>query len=366
MKVAFLSSRLGFTGGLEKYTSFLAEAFVQAGCEVTLLTTEEGSLDGIEVIQISKRHKFSLKHHTLFDKSCNSWLQAHTQDVVFGMERNSFQTHYRAGSGVHAAYLQRRAMHEPFTKRISFAFNPLHKKILSLEKSAFENPSLQKLFTNSHMVKEEILQHYKTPEEKIEVVHNGVQWHTFEKPFAASLQKAQKNSFELLFIGNGYRRKGLDYLLKGLSLLPHRDFHLSVVGKEKNIPFYQNLSYKLRLEKEIFFYGPQSDVITFYQQADALAIPSIYDPFANVTLEALAMGLFVISSMHNGGHEILTSENGTTIESLKDPSSVATAIANAMDRPKNRSRSEKIRKSVRRLDFSSQLAKIVTNTLAPF
>ena len=44
----------------------------------------------------------------------------------------------------------------------------------------------------------------------------------------------------------------------------------------------------------------------FYQMADALVIPSFYDPFANVTVEALAMGLFVLSSKHNGGPEILT------------------------------------------------------------
>lgn len=364
MKVTFLCSRFGFMGGLEKYTSFLAKAFVQAGCQVTLLTTESGPLESVEVIQVSKRHKFSLRHHSSFDLRCNDWLKAHPQDVVFGMERNSFQTHYRAGSGVHAAYLGQRALHEPLLKRLSFACNPLHRKILSLEKSAFHNSSLQTLFTNSRMVKEQILQHYKTPEEKIQVVHNGVEWQNFEKPFSSSLQNEPKSGFEFLFIGNGYRRKGLDYLLKGLAALPHRDFHLSVVGKEKNWPFYHTLCRKLGLEKEVSFYGPQSDIIPFYQKADALIIPSIYDPFANVTLEALAMGLFVVSSLHNGGHEILNPGRGSVIQQLTDPSSVAAALAVALENPKTPTSAQKIRESVRELDFSSQLAKIVSKTLS--
>lgn len=362
--VCFLSSRFGFIGGLEKYTFFLAKAFVHVGCDVTLLTTEESSLEGATVIQIAKRHKFSLKQHTLFDKSCNRWLEAHPHDIVFGMERNSFQTHYRAGSGVHAAYLHQRMMHEPFLKRLSFTCNPLHRKILSLEKQAFHNPRLLKIFTNSHMVKEEIVHYYKTPEEKIEVVHNGVEWQEFERPFLASLQKRQRSSFELLFIGNGYRRKGLDYLLKGLSLLPHRDFHLSVVGKEKKATFYNALCRKLGLEKEVSFYGPRRDILPFYQMADALAIPSIYDPCANVTLEALAMGLFVISSLHNGAHEILSPERGTIIEKLTDPASVAAALEQGLKHPKTAPSATKIRESVRELDFSSQLSKIVAQTLS--
>ncbi len=56
----------------------------------------------------------------------------------------------------------------------------------------------------------------------------------------------------------------------------------------------------------------------FYQLADALAIPSFYDPFANVTVEALAMGLFVVSSRSNGGFEILDPSKGIIIENLSE------------------------------------------------
>ena len=69
----------------------------------------------------------------------------------------------------------------------------------------------------------------------------------------------------------------------------------------------QALAAKLNIQRRVTFFGPQKEIRPFYQFADALVIPSFYDPFANVTVEALAMGLFVVSSKSNGGHEILIS-----------------------------------------------------------
>ena len=67
-------------------------------------------------------------------------------DIVFGMERNRFQTHIRAGNGVHAAFLKSRLASEGVLKYGMCLINPLHRKILELEKEGFENPKLKKIF----------------------------------------------------------------------------------------------------------------------------------------------------------------------------------------------------------------------------
>lgn len=214
------------------------------------------------------------------------------------------------------------------------------------------------------MVRDEALCHYDIPEEKITVVHNGVEWHELEAPFQRSLERTKSKKYELLFIGNGYKRKGLDILLQALVPLKEEGIHLSVVGKEKKLQSYKHMVQKLRLEDMVTFHGPQNSTIPFYQKSDAVIIPSIYDPFANVTMEALAMGLYVVSSKSNGGHEVLTSDNGDIIDNLYDQDSVTASLRKALFHPKTKTSAEAIRESVRKYDFKQQLEKIVTLTLS--
>jgi len=288
------------------------------------------------------------------------------------MDRTRHQTHIRAGNGVHAAFLKRREQMEGNYNSFKKALNPLNQTILKIEKDAFESPELKILFTNSHMVKKEVLTYYQTPPEKIQVVHNGVEWNEMSKDFNHWTEEKQSicdelsldaSRYHFLFIGNGYKRKGLTPLLKALSVLPFKDFHLSVLGKDRDITKFIKLVENLGLKEQVSFFGPRPDIRRFYQFADSLVIPSFYDPFANVTVEALAMGLFVVSSTSNGGHEILKGENGTIIEDLLSPDAFSKALTTAITRPKTWIRSQSIRNSVKHLDFSDQLTTLIDSTL---
>jgi UDP-glucose:(heptosyl)LPS alpha-1,3-glucosyltransferase len=371
MKVALLKMQAKSRGGLEKYAGRIAAGFVKKGAEVTLLTTESSVTTGAasQVFPVCKWPGF-LKLEQ-FDRSVARWLQENRADIVFGMERNRMQTHIRLGNGVHAAYLKSRLASEGRIKYALCLINPLHRKLLDLEKSAFEHPKLKKIFVNSRMVRSDILEHYPTVDPaKIELVHNGVEWEEHRIPFSkwqegksAALKKfgLDGSDLQLLFIGHGYKRKGLEPLLKALSAWPRKDFHLSVIGKEKNLQRYQNLVERLGLKGKVRFFGPQKEVIPFYQMADALAIPSFYDPFANVTLEALSFGLFVVSSNKNGGYEILSASNGAVIENIASPES----IASCLDRcpRKTKESAGQIRASIEHFDFSNQLAKLIDGCL---
>ncbi|MFS8563211.1 MAG: glycosyltransferase family 4 protein [Rhabdochlamydiaceae bacterium] len=160
--------------------------------------------------------------------------------------------------------------------------------------------------------------------------------------------------YHFLFIGHNFERKGLRELLIALSQLKFKNFHLSVVGEDKNSAYYQTLAKKLGLFSQVSFWGKIENTLPFYQRADCLVIPSLYDPFANVTVEALAMGLFVISSATNGGKEVLTEESGVVIEGNL---SFVGALEYALSKPKTLLSSQKIRDSVKHLDFEVQLNK---------
>ena len=263
---------------------------------------------------------------------------------------------YRSSNGVHAANLQIRRKLEGFFKGISFALNPLHRLLLKIEKESFEHPELQMVFTNSHMVRSQILEFYATDPKKIHVIHNGVEWNEMETDFQHWPRLSrERDQYHFLFIGHNFHRKGLKNLLDALSCVKNPDFHLSVVGRDKNEEWFKSYAEKLLLKDKVSFYGTMPSIRPFYQCADALVIPSFYDPFANVTVEALAMGLFVISSKTNGAHEILTPESGKIFENQEE---LVSALEAAMEKPKSWESSVKIRNSVRHLDFSDQLTKL--------
>lgn len=374
-KVALMISEGAKQGGLQKYALRVAHAFAEKGCEVTFLTLGEipsVPQSSVRFVSVGPRLPLSVLNLWSYDRACQRYLERYPVDIAFGFDRTRFQTHLRAGNGVHAAYLERRSLTDSFLKRFSFQVNPLHQSILHFERKAFESRDLQTLFTNSYMVRQEILKHYRTDPDKIEVVHNGVEWQAWQQAFDQWKEVRQElldtlqlpsSAFYFLFVGHGYQRKGLHFLLKGLQALASQEAHLFVIGRDSHPGEAKDLATKLGLRERVHFLGERRDVLKFYQAADAAVIPSLYDPFANVTVEALAMGLFTLSSRYNGGAEVLSPLNGALIEELTDPASVAQALALAMNQPKRQETALQIRESIRHLDFSHQLQRVVEKTL---
>ena len=376
-EIVLLKSRLDKQGGAEKYTWRLSDAFLRQNCRVTLLTSgtlpPQKNTPHLTIHSLTKKRMLSVSNVHAFDAFCQKHLsQANKSHPIFGLDHNSFQTHLRASNGVHAAYLNHRKRVDSTLKSLSFHLNPLHRTLLAIEKTSFTHPALKCLIVNSHLVKKEVLEYYDVNPKKIDVVHNGVEWNEKEAPFASWLSSKEqqcktlhlsKDTFHFLFLGHNFHRKGLTFLLKGLSLLRDESVHLSIVGKDKNEGAFRHLAKQLKLDKHVHFWGPCQDPTPFFQLADALVIPSTYDPFANVTVEALAMGVYVVSSKTNGGHEVLTQESGCTIDSLTDPDSVASALKKALNHKKNKESAATIRNSIQHLDFSKQLLQITQRVL---
>lgn len=367
-KIYFLKRELNNKGGLEKAAKAIISLFSKRGWETHLLTCGAGIPSDYCLHQMKRKKGLSFQKVLSFDKNCQSFLSKRKDSIIFGLDRNSFQTHLRAGNGCHLSYLLSRKKTDTRFKTFSFSLNPLHRLILSIEKKSFENQELRTLFTNSHMVKNQILSHYNLDEKKIIVVHNGVEWQELQTPFNRSLEKRpfetlhlNPDAIQLLFIGNNYFRKGLLPLLKGLSHFKKTPFELSVLGKEKNISYFKKVSCDLGLEKKVTFFNSQ-DPLPFYQCADIVTIPSYYDPFSNVTLEALAMGNFVLTSQSNGGNEVLTNQNGTIIKDLDCSEEWIEKLGIAFNHFKTKDSAIQIRQSVKYLEFSNQIDKIIAKT----
>lgn len=335
-------------GGLEKFSSLLSKKLIAQGHEVCIPAFFSGKL-------------FSYQKVLDFNRKALQWQENNFFDIALGLDRIAKQTHLRAGNGVHAAYLDQRRKECSLFRRLSFEINPLHQALLNIEKQAFQNPDLKKLFVNSHLAAKEVLSYYQTDPAKICVVHNGADFEETESSFASwpKLQKTfcqehrlPEDAIHLLFIGHGFQRKGLDLLLKALALVKETPIHLSILGEDKRKQHYQHLAEKLYLQSKVRFFSKRAP-LPLYAMADALVLPTRYDPFANVTVEALCMGLFVVTSEKNGGKEILTPQTGSLIEQLSDPEELKEKILQIPKKTKETA--SFIRESVSHLSLQNQL-----------
>lgn len=375
-RVVLFKQELRAKGGLEKATSRIANSFVEKGCEVSIVTATEAafcpSIPGVATISLPVRGWLPHARLKSWDEICRSYISHHPSDIVLSFDRTTRQTHIRAGNGIHAAYLKHRSLRSSPLKKTSFSFNPLHRTLLRLEKEAFENPNLRRVIVNSSMVRKEAIEHYGVDPKLLHVIHNGVEWTELDPYFqswpsmreeAAREIGSDPAAFHFLFAGHEYGRKGLESLLYGLSLLQGSDARLIVVGRDRNIASYRRLARQLGL-RHVYFLGPRNDLYRFYALADAAVVPSLYDPFANVTIEALAMGLFVVSSKHNGGCEVLDKNRGAVIADLDDPDAMAESLAIAMQHPKTEESALAIRYSVRHLDYPLHLERFTAACLS--
>ena len=140
------------------------------------------------------------------------------------------------------------------------------------------------------------------PSDRIRIIPNGVDLKEF-----AGLPPRRPNgdTTELLFVGRCYpRQKGLEYLVKALPFLRSREsIRLTIVGEDwGGVAMLQSLARALGVERQIAFRGalPRDEVIQAYASADIFVLPSLFEPFGIVLLEAMAAGLPVVASAVGG------------------------------------------------------------------
>jgi UDP-glucose:(heptosyl)LPS alpha-1,3-glucosyltransferase len=378
VRVAIIKSNYTPYGGGEKYTLKVIEAFRERGINVTLLAARGGGFrgipfkgDGFRLVELSRIPYNNLLKLLSFNSSVTAFLNREKFDIVLGMDRTERQTHVRAGGGSHAAWIKRRSAYESPLKRLSFRINPFHLAMIDMERKAFTSPGLRKIITNSCLVKDEIAGSYGVPERKMAVVHNGVEWDELGNAFEEGLLKKEvlfselgleKDRHYYIFVGSGYARKGLGQAIRAMGRLPEYT-SLLVIGKDKNEDEYKRLAQELGLAGRVRFFGPQKKetVNKFLQAADAFVLPTVYDPFSNATLEALAMGLYVVTTPSNGCSEVLGPGAGSIIPDILDIESVADAMQKALG---THAEKREIRDSVRHLAFKRQLGKFMDECLA--
>ncbi len=298
------------TGGAEQYLRRLAAALTAEGHDPTLFASPEWPRD-----QWPADTRIEVVHGrgpAAFANGLERLAARQRCDLLVSLERVWICDCYRAGDGVHRAWLERRARFEPGWRGVLRDWNPKHRQLLALEKSLFSRNGARFVIANSHLVRHEITTYYPAyPPERIAVVHNGLPPAHFTPGDAGGRTRARlalglaTDDLALLFAGTGWERKGLACALEAMSRLPaSARVRLLVAGRGNPRPYLRRMARPVAAR--VRFLGPVRDMAAVYAAADLFVLPTIYDPFSNACLEAFAAGLPVLTTRANGFAEILT------------------------------------------------------------
>jgi UDP-glucose:(heptosyl)LPS alpha-1,3-glucosyltransferase len=306
LRLALVRRGYSSTGGAEAYLKRLARGVIEAGHEVQLITTNEWPEDQWPFGTITR-----LRAESVFgfaDELEQIRPQLHC-DALLSLERVWSCDVYRAGDGVHRAWLSRRRKFELPLKQFARALNRKHRDLLHLEESLFVGRKAGRVIVASQMVKKEIVDLYGYPADRIDIVHNGVPLDKFR--FDPELRQKSREDLKLkpdqtalLFAGSGWERKGLLFAIQAMALCKNRKMRLLVAGRG-NEKLYKTKRLRFWREEPVRFLGEVADIVRVYAAADIFILPTMYDPFSNACLEALACGLPVITTRSNGFSEII-------------------------------------------------------------
>lgn len=346
MRIGFVRRGHSRTGGAEAYMLRLARSLRELGHICPLITSGDWPADRWPSGEI---HRLPA---TSPDAFARAFRAASTGcDIHFSLERVPGCEVFRAGDGVHAAWLERRKAFEPLWKRLARTLNRKHSRIVALEREVFDPANTQAVIANSRMVRDEILARYSYPPDRVAVVYNGITPAPPAIDRAAARQRfgIDPSSFCPLFLGTGWERKGLATALRAAEMMDGTQ--LLVAGRGP-ADIYRS--------RNAVFAGPVHEVSALFAAADLLVLPTWYDPFSNACLEALAAGLPVITTTANGFSEIIQSGiHGEVVE----PGD-ALACAEAMEAWRRNNRHAEAREACLALAGEYSMERNTTETLA--
>ena len=327
LDIAITHMRHAMTGGVERYLNYIASYLADLGHNVTIICRSHKEKPHPKVSFVVLRPLAFGSAHRIktFADAVEKHLKSHRYDIVYGLGRTYSQDVMRLSGGSHLTYLEKShyLTHNRFLDYLSLSFLR-HKVKIDIERKALTSHLPRKVICNSNMVKQDIMKRYGVPEERLVVIHNGTDIDRFNadnhrekvEELCKQLSLAETERV-CLFLGTGYKRKGLDLVMKAFSKYLRRnpECKLLVAGYDSDIAEFKDLATKLSISDSTIFLGGRRDPEVLFAASDLYLLPTRYDPFANSTVEALASGLPVITSENNGGCELIAqNSNGSVIK----------------------------------------------------
>ena len=260
-------------------------------------------------------------------------------DVVVSFGRSLDSDVLRSGGGTHLGFLKCLGKTGGVIRRCWQRISPYHLSLLSIEKRQFKSARSAKDYCGirprSKAIFLQIMASMKIGSRFsiMESIH--LRFHPSKR---ATLRRSIREHWKIpadaalvLFVGSGFRRKGLDRILSLWRSTRLAHVYLMIIGSDARMRHYQNWAYSVGRDR-IIFAGRQEDVENYYAAADILILPALQEAFGNVVLEALASGLPVVTSRNVGAAELLSGRlRQGIVENPEEPSEMENTILSLLE-----------------------------------
>ena len=308
MHVALVKRRCSLKyGGGERYSVNLARGLVNLGHRVTIIGEEidEPLLEHVNFVPVRVNHFASWTKNRSFARNAAAASRETACDVVYALCPTTEADAIRVTSRIHPEWMAIRYPHS--WQHWVQAYNPRHSAIISLERECYAlAPRIKTVVAQSSLDARLLVQHYNIKPGKIRIIHNGVDgelFHPREKAFADSVRESLEipEGAHLMVLAGGValRGKGLESLLQAMSFCSNRRLFLAVLSGGASLP-WQQMARRLGLSSRVRFIARRDDFSRFLAAADLFVLPTVYEPFPNVVLEAMACGVPVLTTRKSG------------------------------------------------------------------
>jgi UDP-glucose:(heptosyl)LPS alpha-1,3-glucosyltransferase len=371
MRIALVKRRYSLRhGGSERYCVNLARRLMALGHEVTVIGESiDAELAGeVNFIPVTVNRWSSWTANRSFAVSSGVAARAGRFDIVYGLGRAFGLDAVRVTERLQSHWV-RVNYHPAWWSRVQ-RWNPRHRTLIELERRIYQSESVRRVVTQSQLDRRLVMEYYSVPEEKIRTIYNGVDLSTFH-PGVRQYRLDVRDRWQippdaplLLFASMDFAGKGLRAILNAMSQLKNRDARLLVLGTGP-IPKFQRIAEKLDITRRVQFAGRRDGIERYYGAADLFLLPTAYEPFPNVNLEAMACGTPVVTTNSSGSADVIREgETGYFISGVN----AVEEIADRIERHLNLSPEQVAAMSARCWETARQLPieRNVEQTLAVF
>lgn len=340
IRLAIVRQKYRPDGGAERFISHVMKVLENSRIKLNIITRQwSGEQQPDWLVHLCNPNKWGrISRERGFANTAKQCWQQERFDLVQSHERITGCDIFRAGDGVHKVWLEQRARILSAPQRWLTKLSRYHHYILAMEHELFHSSKLKKIICNSAMVRADIMCYYGIKEDKISLIYNTIDQQHFtpansQQRWAARIALSlPQHSCVLIYVGSGFKRKGLRQVINAIA---STDRYLIVVGQDKNLDHYLALAKSLGCISRLRFTGIINNVLTCYHAADALILPTLYDPFPNVIIEAMSCGLPIITSHSCGGAELIEQGKQGFVCDALDIKSLQEFITNISSREQN-------------------------------
>uniref|UniRef100_A0A7C4LJE4 Glycosyltransferase family 1 protein n=1 Tax=Schlesneria paludicola TaxID=360056 RepID=A0A7C4LJE4_9PLAN len=359
-------------GGAERYTVDLAAELARRGMTVSLISSSAAvQVPGVATVVLSSSRPTRTGRYWDFLAQLDRHLATHHHDVVHAAlpVRTCHVYHPHAGLAAEAlaeGHLKRSGLAR-WLSRWGNRFNARRNAFAAVERPLLNGGQPPIVISLSRYVERAVDRFYCLPENRRARLFNAVDLDRFDPAgMDAAAQQWRRSlgchSHDILalMIAQDFARKGLRETLTALSLVDDPRLKLVVVGKPDPQP-WRTLAHQFGVADRAIFAGPTRQPEVCYAAADVFVLPTHHDPCSLVVLEALAMGVPVITTQRNGAAEVMTDgQEGFVLSSPDDVSSLAEALRQLCDEGLRRRMADACLRLRPQLSYAAHVDRLLT------